>query len=81
MAMRIEQLYEHHIKPLPAAERRRLVEKIVSDLATQSAVGEPPMRRHWREIHGIVAYPLSGKRRAGVGVTWLRSGHGQSVRV
>jgi hypothetical protein len=61
MAMRIEQLYEQHIKPLPAAERLRLVEKIVSDLATQSAVGEPPMRRHWREICGAAPYPLVGE--------------------
>jgi hypothetical protein len=41
MAMDIEQLYEQQIKPLSAAEQRRLVEKIVSDLATQSAAETP----------------------------------------
>jgi len=61
MAMEIEQLYEQHIKPLPPAEQLRLVEKIVSDLATQSATDKPAERYDWMSVRGIVAYPLCGE--------------------
>ncbi len=57
----IDWLYEQHIKPLPAAERLRLVEKTVSDLATQAAVGEPPERSDWMSVCGIAPNLLGGE--------------------
>jgi hypothetical protein len=61
MAMEIEQLYAQHIKPLPAAERLRLVERIVRELATQSTEGAPAERYDWMAVRGIAAYPLCGE--------------------
>jgi hypothetical protein len=61
LAMAIEQLYEQHIKPLPATEQRRLVEKIVRALATQSAADKPVERCDWMFVRGTLAYPLCGE--------------------
>jgi hypothetical protein len=48
---------------LSLADRLRLIEAIAHDLVTPSASpeGEPPRRRSWREIRGIVAYPMCGE--------------------
>ena len=46
---------------LPPADRLRLVEKIVHELAASPPMGESPRRRLWSEIRGIVAYPLLGE--------------------
>lgn len=48
------------IKSLPAREQLQLVEKVVHDLAAQSAEGTWP-RRRWSEIRGLVAYPMYGE--------------------
>jgi hypothetical protein len=56
-----EEIYEQVIKPLPAVERLRLVEKVVHDLTVQPDQEEPIRRRCWREIRGIVTYPLCGE--------------------
>jgi hypothetical protein len=68
MAMELEQLYEQHIKSLPTAERLRLIEKIVSDLATQSSEFDLPKRRPWREICGAAPYPRLERGRTSVGL-------------
>lgn len=56
-----EQVYEQHVKPLPAKERLRLVEKIVQDLSVAPTEDGPTQRRRWSEIRGIVSYPLCGE--------------------
>lgn len=55
-----EQIYERIVKPLSTNERLRLVEMIVHNLTAQPAEAEPP-KRHWREIRGMVAYPMCGE--------------------
>ena len=55
-----EQIYERIVKPLPTNERLRLVEMIVHNLTAQPAKAGPP-KRHWREIRGMVAYPMCGE--------------------
>jgi hypothetical protein len=61
MAIEIEQLYEQHIKSLPTAERLRLIEKIVSDLATQAAPDKPAERYDWMSVRGIAPNLLGGE--------------------
>ena len=56
-----DQVYEQVVKSLPATERLRLVEKITRDLSAQSLPAETARRRHWREIRGIVTYPMCGE--------------------
>jgi hypothetical protein len=46
------------VAQLTPSERRELVEGIVRDLVGAPPEGGPPRRRLWREIRGIVAYPL-----------------------
>jgi hypothetical protein len=46
----IEEVYERHIKPLPAAERLRLVAIIAQDLVSQPV--EKP-KRSIMELHGL----------------------------
>lgn len=46
----IEELYERHVKPLPAAERLRLVAMIAQDLASHPT--EKP-ERSIMELHGL----------------------------
>jgi len=48
-----EEIYERHIKPLPAAERLRLVELTADDLATQSAASTAEPKRNIMELHGL----------------------------
>jgi hypothetical protein len=53
-AMRIEQLYEQHIKPLPSHEQLKLVELIVRKMARDgNAINRP--KRSIMELHGLGA--------------------------
>jgi hypothetical protein len=52
--MTVEQLYEQQIKPLPAAERLRLVAMIARDLAT-AITSETPRQRSLLELEGLGA--------------------------
>ena len=53
MASNTEEIYRRHIRPLSAAERLRLMEMTVRDLAQQSSgsAGEPG--RSIMELHGL----------------------------
>ena len=47
---------------LSPGDRLKLVERIAHDLANSHSVAEPPPRkRFWREICGIVEYPMCGE--------------------
>lgn len=59
-AVSLEQVEALAAQLLPA-ERRRLAEKILRDLSLPSMTGEPTKRRFWREIRGLVAYPMFGE--------------------
>lgn len=49
----VEELYEHHVKPLSAAERLRLVAMIANDLASQSPEPAEKPKRSIMELHGL----------------------------
>lgn len=49
----IEEIYEHHVKPLSAAERLRLVVMIVDDLAIQPLEPVEKPKRSIMELHGL----------------------------
>ena len=53
-----DEVYEEVVKPLPEAERRRLMAKIERDLVARPSEGETRQRRSWSEIRGVVDYPL-----------------------
>lgn len=59
--MSAEEIYEQHIKPLPVAERLRLIEMTVHDLATQSTENGPPKQHDWTCIRGITPDLLGGE--------------------
>ena len=46
---------------LSSAERLRLVERIVHDMAATGESATSGRRRSWSEIRGRVAYPLCGE--------------------
>lgn len=46
---------------LPPADRLRLVERIVHDLASSSAEGEPHSRQDWMSLRGIAPNLLGGE--------------------
>ena len=48
-----EEIYERHIKPLPAAERLRLLEITARDLVTQSGTSADQPKRSIMELHGL----------------------------
>ena len=56
-----EEIYERVVKPLPATERLRLVEKIVHDLSAPTAEGESPNRYEWMSLRGIAPNLLEGE--------------------
>jgi len=56
-----EEIYEQVVKPLPAAERLRLVEKIVRDLSAPLAESEPLNRYDWMSLRGIAPNLLAGE--------------------
>jgi len=52
----VEEVYERHVKPLPPAERLRLVALTAEDLASEStAPPEEPRKRSIMELHGLGA--------------------------
>ncbi len=52
--MTVEQIYEQHVKPLPAAERLRLVAMIANDLAASTG-SETLRQRSLLELEGLGA--------------------------
>jgi hypothetical protein len=56
-----EEIYEQIIKPLPAAERLRLVGKIVHDLSIQPIVDRSPERHDWMSLRGVAPKLLDGE--------------------
>jgi hypothetical protein len=50
-----EEIYERHIKPLPAAERLRLLAVMAQDLAEQSTEAGWQPKRSIIELHGLGA--------------------------
>ena len=59
--MRVEEIYRLHIKPLPAADRLRLIEITVHDLMTQSVEGVLSERHDWMPVRGIASNLLGGE--------------------
>jgi hypothetical protein len=56
-----EEIYEQIVKPLPAAERLRLVGKIVYDLSIQANEGNLPERHDWMSLRGVAPDLLEGE--------------------
>ena len=56
-----EEIYEQVVKPLPATERLRLVEKIVHDLSAPPAQSEAPNRYEWMSLRGVAPNLLEGE--------------------
>lgn len=56
-----EEIYEQIVKPLPAAERLRLIGKIVSDLSIQEIEGTLPELHDWMSLRGIAPDLLEGE--------------------
>jgi hypothetical protein len=56
-----EEIYEQIVKPLPAAERLRLVGKIVYDLSIQAAEGELTEHHDWMSLRGVAPDILNGE--------------------
>ncbi len=57
----VEDLYEQHIKPLPVAERLRLIEITAHDLAARPTESEPVERHDWMSVRGIAPNLLGGE--------------------
>lgn len=58
MAMSIEEIYQQHLKPLPAEDRRRLIDLLARDLAEselQLSAGEQPAKHSVLELEGLGA--------------------------
>jgi len=53
MATQVEEIYERHIKPLPIAERLRLLEMTARDLVPQSTTEAGGPKRSIMELHGL----------------------------
>ncbi|MFL5800692.1 MAG: hypothetical protein ACJ8CR_03020 [Roseiflexaceae bacterium] len=54
-AVRIEDIYERHIKPLPPAERLRLLAIVAQDLATEPTQATVQRQRSLLELEGLGA--------------------------
>jgi hypothetical protein len=57
----IEEIYHQHIKPLPAAERLRLIEITAHDLAARPTESETVERHDWMSVRGIAPNLLGGE--------------------
>ena len=57
----VEEIYHQHIKPLPAAERLRLIEMAAHDLMTQPVEGEQLEHHDWMSVRGIAPNLLGGE--------------------
>jgi hypothetical protein len=69
-----EEIYEQIVKPLPAAERLRLVGKIVYDLSIQATEGELPKHHDWMSLRGVAPNLLDGEDAQ----TWVSRTRGES---
>jgi hypothetical protein len=69
-----EEIYEQIVKPLPAAERLRLVGKIVQDLSIQAVEGESLERHDWMSLRGAAPNLLDGEGAQ----TWVSRTRGES---
>src|SRR5262245_64504915 len=69
-----EEIYEQIVKPLPAAERLRLVGKIVYDLSIQATEGTLPERHDWMSLRGVAPDLLDGEDAQ----TWVSRTRGES---
>jgi hypothetical protein len=56
-----EEIYERHIKPLPVAERLRLIEMTVHDLAVRPAESGSLGQHDWMSVRGIAPHLLGGE--------------------
>jgi len=56
-----EEIYDQIIKPLPAAERLRLVEKIAHDLSAPLPENQSTGRTEWMSLRGIAPDLLGGE--------------------
>jgi hypothetical protein len=56
-----EEIYEQIVKPLPAAERLRLVGKIVHDLSIQAMEDKSLERHDWMSLRGVAPNLLDGE--------------------
>lgn len=56
-----QEVYEQMVKDLPAAERLRLVERIVHDLSAQPDDGKSPQERDLLSLGGIAPGLLDGE--------------------
>jgi hypothetical protein len=54
----IQELYERHIKSLPLTDKLLLLEVIARETAAEAEVTG---QYSWRDIRGIVPYPLCGE--------------------
>ena len=52
MDINLEELYRQQLEPLPAADRRKLIEMLAQGLTEAEATAEPP-RRSLMELHGL----------------------------
>jgi hypothetical protein len=52
-ALQIEEIYERHIKPLPPAERLRLLVIVAQDLVAQPPQPAEPHQRSLLELEGL----------------------------
>lgn len=56
-----EEVYKQHIQPLPIAERLRLIELTVHDLAVSTSTQEQAERPSWMSVRGIAPNLLGGE--------------------
>jgi hypothetical protein len=56
-----EEIYEQIVKPLPPAERLRLVARIVYDLSIQATEGNLPELHDWMSLRGVAPDLLDGE--------------------
>lgn len=52
MDVKLDELYQQQLAPLPATDRLRLIEMLAQGLSEPEAVAEPP-RRSLMELHGL----------------------------
>jgi hypothetical protein len=50
---KVREIYEHHIKSLPVAERLQLLAMLAQDVAAQSIPTSEPPRRQIMDLHGL----------------------------
>lgn len=58
MPTKVDEIYQQLVRLSPI-ERRQILAKLADDLRVRSQTTKA--RRRWREIRGIVAYPMCGE--------------------